>query len=415
MLILKDLAIKTKRASIDLALKSEFEKNTALLLMAQAIDDHMDEILEANKRDVFQAEENGMTEELLDRLRLDTGRIQSMANGLRELVEITDPIGKIVDTFRNDDGLLITKVTVPLGLIAMIYESRPNVTVDACGLALKSGNAIILRGSSSALESNKVIVKVLKNALKTTNISQDCIGFICSKDRDVVDELLSYTGIIDVVIPRGGAGLISHVLKVSKIPVIETGVGNCHIYVDDSADMSSAINILLNAKVQRPSVCNAVETLLVHKNVAKVFLPIALKKLENKNVTIYGCEKTSEIYPNIKSATEKDYSTEYLSLAIAVKVVDSINQAINHIKKYSTNHSEAIITNSLSNATLFTKSIDSSCVYVNASTRFSDGQKFGLGAEIGISTQKLHSRGPMGLDSLTSYKYVIWGEGQIRK
>ena len=413
--MLKELAIKTKNASIDLAMKSEAEKNNALLLMAQAIDNHIDEILRANERDMFQAEKSGMSNELRDRLRLDVSRIQAMANGLRILVEISDPVGEVMDTFKNHDGLLITKVRVPLGLIAMIYESRPSVTVDACGLALKSGNAIILRGSSSAFESNVVIVEILKNALKMSNISPDCIGFVYSKDREAVDELLSYTGIIDLVIPRGGAGLISHVLKVSKIPVIETGVGNCHIYVDDSVDMVVATNILMNAKVQRPSVCNAVETLLVHKNIASDFLPIVLKKLKEKNVIIYGCEQSLQIYPHIKASTEKDYATEYLSLAIAVKVVDSINEAINHIKKYSTRHSEAILTNNLSNATLFTKSVDSACVYVNASTRFSDGQQFGFGAEIGISTQKLHSRGPMGLKALTSYKYVVWGEGQIRK
>ena len=413
--MIKEIAKKTKIASQDLARKSAEDKNFALLKMSEALKENISNILKANAIDLSLAITNQMSIELQDRLKLDENRIISMADGLVALTKLSEPINQVLDTFTNKDGLLIHKVSVPIGVIAMIYESRPNVTVDACGLALKSGNAVVLRGSSSAYETNKTLVDILKRALEKTKISSDIIGFIDSKERSSVGELLSLNGLIDLAIPRGGKGLIDYVIEVSKVPVIETGVGNCHLYIDEFANLEKGVDILLNGKVQRPSVCNALETLLVHEKVAGEFFKKALFRLDEEKVRLYGCEKSRVYSDKFYPVTDELFKKEFLGLELAVKVVDSLEEAITHIVQYSTGHSESIVTENITNARIFTNAIDSACVYVNASTRFSDGEQFGFGAEIGISTQKMHSRGPMGLEALTSYKYIILGDGQIRQ
>lgn len=413
--MIKALASKTKEAALVLATASADIKNQILFNMADALEASYEEILKANEKDLIFAQENGMSIELQDRLLLNKERVFAMANGMRQVANLEDPIGEVVDTFKNESGLTITQVRVPLGLIAMIYESRPNVTVDATALAIKSGNGILLRGSSSAYETNQILVRLLKNSLKTSQISTDIVNFIESKERSAVNDLLSLTGIVDLAIPRGGEGLIKHVLEVAKVPVIETGVGNCHMYVDRFANLDMAINILLNGKVQRPSVCNALETVLVHKDVASDFYQRAITLLKDNDVRLYGCEDTLKYDNSLNLAEESEYKKEFLALELALKQVSSLDEAIFHIKKYSTGHSEVIVTDSIKSANRFVSEIDSACVYVNASTRFSDGEQFGFGAEIGISTQKMHSRGPMGIKALTGYKYVIWGNGQIRQ
>lgn len=413
--MIKALAEKTKNASLELATVSSEIKNEALLIMAEDLEKSFESVLIANSKDLKLAKEKGMSPELQDRLALNKERVFAMANGLRQVMMLDDPIGEVTDTFKNSVGLKISQVRVPLGLIAMIYESRPNVTVDATALAIKSGNGIILRGSSSAYESNMALVEILKNALRKTSLSPDIINYIDLKERSVIKELLSLSGIIDLAIPRGGSGLIQHVLEVARVPVIETGVGNCHIYVDKYANLEMAKSILLNGKTQRPSVCNALETLLVHKDIANDFYKKILPELKSHNVDLYGCENSMKYDDSIYKATEEEYKKEFLALKLACRQVDSLAEAISHIKKYSSGHSEVIVTDSIFSANKFTSEIDSACVYVNASTRFSDGEQFGFGAEIGISTQKMHSRGPMGLKALTGYKYIIWGNGQIRQ
>ena len=391
------------------------QKDNALAAMAKALRDEEDTILKENLRDVTAGEEKGLSSALLDRLRLNHDRIESMAAGLEALIALKDPIGDTIDQWKRPNGLEIARKRVPLGVVAIIYEARPNVTADAAGLALKTGNALILKGGKEAYLSNLCITAVLRRALKEQGLSEHLLQFVESTEREAVSVLLKMREYVDVVIPRGGGGLIRFVVENSTIPAIETGTGNCHVYIDRDADINMGIDIIFNAKTQRPAVCNAAETLLVHKDIAEKFLPAANEKLKEKNVEIRGCEKTCAILPDAKRAIDKDWETEFLDYILAVKVVDSLEDAINHITRYSSGHSEAIITESYSRSRIFTETVDAAAVYVNASTRFTDGNEFGFGAEIGISTQKLHARGPMGLNALTTEKYVICGTGQIRK
>lgn len=409
-----DVLKRTKNASLLLAKETRDNKNFALNSIADLLLKEEDKIQYANKMDIENGKKNNMKESLIDRLYLDSSRIKAIADSVINIAEDEDPIGNVEKSFYSKAGLLISKVTIPIGAIGIIYEARPNVTADAAALCIKSSNSVILKGGSDALNSNLALVNIIKKAIEKYIIS-DAVNYISTPDRNALSFILSQRNYLDLVIPRGGAGLINFVAENSKIPVIETGVGNCHIYVDESADLNMAEKIIINAKTQRPGVCNAMETLLVHKNIADIFLPSLGDKLKDKNVEIRGCERTLSILKYAKAASEDDYYKEFLDLILAVKIVDSIDEAIAHIQKYSTNHSEAIITNDYKNSNLFVSSINSSAVYVNASTRFTDGGEFGFGAEIGISTQKLHARGPMGLKELTSYKYVILGNGEIRK
>lgn len=404
---------RSKNASYILSGESKDSKNLALRSIADLLIKEKDKILSANNIDIENAKSNNVKDSLIDRLYLDSSRIKSMAGSVLSIAEDNDPIGNVEKSFYSKAGLLISKVTIPIGTIGIIYEARPNVTVDAAALCIKSSNSVILKGGKESLNSNLALVNIIKEAIEKY-IPKDSVNYISTSDREALSFILSQRDYLDLIIPRGGAGLIKFVAENSKVPVIETGVGNCHIFVDESADLNMAENIIINAKTQRPGVCNAMETLLVHKNIADKFLPSLGKKLSDKNVEIRGCEKTVSILKYAVPAVEEDYYKEFLDLILAVKVVDSIDEAIAHIKKYTTNHSEAIITNDYKNSRLFISSINSSAVYVNASTRFTDGGEFGFGAEIGISTQKLHARGPMGLKELTSYKYVILGNGEIR-
>lgn len=406
-------AKKAKEASRILANVSTQKKNDALKSIADGLLAKKEQIIKENKKDIKNAYDKKLSSALIDRLTLNDVRIQSIVDGIKEVINLKDPIGEIISGWKRPNGLEIIKIRVPLGVIGIIYESRPNVTVDVVALCLKAGNAVILRGGSEAINSNICLVKIMKEAIKKEGLD-DVIQLIEDTDRQVALELMRLREYIDVLIPRGGANLIKIVAENSTIPVIETGVGNCHIFVEKSADLKKAEDIVFNAKVQRPGVCNAMETLLVDKGIAKKFLPKMLKRLQEANVEIRGCPKTKEIYNDIKSATEEDWKTEYLDLILAVKVVKNLDEAIAHIQKYSTKHTEAILTKDLEAAKKFTREIDSAAIFVNASTRFTDGYEFGLGAEIGISTQKLHARGPMGLESLTSTKFVIWGDGQVR-
>jgi len=371
------------------------------------------EIINANQRDLENAREKGMKDAMLERLMLNDKRIDGMIKGLLDLIELPDPVGS-GSIIKRPNGLTLLKQRVPLGVVGIIYESRPNVTSDAAGLCIKSGNAVILRGGSEAINSNMAIVNALRKGLEEADLPVSCIQLIEDTSRERIQELFKMRDYVDVLIPRGGAGLIKNVVENSQIPVIETGVGNCHLYIDETADLEMAKNILINAKTNRPSVCNAAETLLVHEKIAADFLPGALDELKELGVEIRACERTLNIYPDAKSATEEDWSTEYLDLILAVKIVDSIEEAIAHINRYGTSHSEAIVTKDYERANQFLARVDAACVYVNASTRFTDGGEFGMGAEIGISTQKLHARGPMGLEELTTVKYLIMGSGQIR-
>ena len=390
------------------------QKNNALKQVAAALVEQSAVILEANAIDIANGEAKGMHQGLLDRLRLTEARIQAMSEGLLQIVELSDPIGEIMETFDRPNGLYISKVRVPLGVIGIIYESRPNVTADAFGLCFKTGNAVILKGGADAIYSNRAISDVIRKALKAAGVNPNAVQLIDSTDRAVTSEFMRLNQYVDVLIPRGGAGLIRAVVENSTIPVIETGTGNCHIYVDKDADIEIALNIIDNAKTQRIGVCNACESLVVHKDIAADFLPKLEERLLAKNVEIRGDVAAQCFMAHCKGATEEDFGTEYLDYIISVKTVASISEAISHINKYNTKHSEAIITKDLNRANLFTGLVDAACVYVNASTRFTDGFEFGFGAEIGISTQKLHARGPMGLKELTSYKYTILGNGQIR-
>jgi len=408
----KELARRAKLASSTLARASTSIKNKALILMAEKLEEKKEEIIEANRVDIENAK--GLPSALIDRLMLNEKRIDFMAESLQEVSRLDDPIGKVVSAWKRPNGLEIQKVRVPIGLIGIIYEARPNVTADTAGLCLKAGNAVILKGGSEAINSNAKIVEVLQDAVKESGLPPEVISFIDDTRREATVELMHCDEYVDLLIPRGGANLIRTVRKESTVPVIETGVGNCHVYVDETADLKMAEEIVFNAKVQRPGVCNAIESLLVNEKVSREFLPVMFERLKSAGVEIRGCEKTKEIVPWVISATEEDWYTEYLDLIIAVKVVKDVNEAIAHINKYGSHHSESIVTRDYFNARRFLLEVDAACVYVNASTRFTDGYEFGLGAEIGISTQKLHARGPMGLEEITTTKYIIYGEGQVR-
>lgn len=404
-----------KEASYTLAVMTTEEKNKGLLAMADALEQAMDDIMAANALDMEAAKANGKPQSFLDRLLLNEGRIKDMADGIRAVAELPDPVGHVEEMWLNKDNLQIGKIAVPLGVIGMIYEARPNVTADAATLCLKSGNAVMLRGSGDAIESNKKIAAVLSSAAERAGIPHGAIQLIEDTTRETANEMMRLNEYLDVLIPRGGAGLIQNVVKNATVPVIETGVGNCHIYVDETADLQMAVDIIMNGKVQRPGVCNATESLLVHKNIAEKLLPMAAEQLLNAGVELRGCAETMGYVAQCKTATNEDYATEFHSLILSVKVVESMDEAILHIRQYGTKHSEVIVTNDYTNARKFQQMVDAAVVYVNASSRFSDGFQFGFGAEIGISTQKLHARGPMGLKALTSYKYIVNGDGQVRK
>ena len=410
---LQELGQKAVTAKYEVQKLSTEKKKRALKAVAKALIAESGEILKANEVDLKNGEEKGMNSGLLDRLRLSDTRITAMADGLVQITQLPDPIGEVLETIERPNGLHIEKVRVPLGVIGIIYESRPNVTADAFGLCFMSGNAVILKGGSDAIHSNKAITDVIRKALETEGVTADAILLIESTDREITREFMRMKQYVDVLIPRGGAGLIRSVVENSTIPVIETGTGNCHIFVDESADFTKAIPIIINAKTQRIGVCNACESLVIHEAVKDKLLPLLAKALKEKNVEIRGDEKVQQVIDCVP-ATEEDYGTEYLDYIISMKTVASVEEAIAHINKYNTKHSEAIITENMVNAEKFLNEVDAACVYVNASTRFTDGSQFGFGAEIGISTQMLHARGPMGLRELTSYKYTIRGNGQMR-
>ena len=412
--LVKTKAAAAKRAAAKLAVTGTAVKNKALLAMAQALLDNQEQILAANAIDMEQAAAKGMKSSMLDRLKLTAARIEGMADGLRQVAALPDPVGNVLDGKTLANGLQITKVRVPLGVIGIIYEARPNVTADAAGLCLKSGNAVVLKGGSEAMESNKAVAGILSEAATAAGMPEGAIQFIDTSDRQAVQDLIHLHGLVDVVIPRGGAGLIKMVVMNATVPVIETGAGVCHTYVDASADVEMAVKIAYNAKVQRPSVCNAMETLLVHKDAAAKFMPAMLAKYAEAGVEIRGDEGVQSFDKAVVPVTEEDWATEYGDLRLSVKIVDSIEEAMEHIARFGTGHSECIVTNDYSQAQLFQKTVDAAAVYVNASTRFTDGNEFGFGAEIGISTQKLHARGPMALPELTSTKYLICGNGQVR-
>lgn len=412
---LLELATKAKNVKYSVASLSTEEKNAAILAVADALEANAPEMIKANLIDMENGEKKGLSVGLLDRLKLTEDRIHGMAEGLRQVVDLEDPIGKVTEEFTRPNGLNIKKLLVPIGVVGVIYEARPNVTADVFGLCFKTGNAVILKGGSDALESNKAIVKVIKSALEAGSYPVDAITLIEDTSRESTKEMMRLNGYIDVLIPRGGAGLIKSVVENASVPVIETGSGNCHIYVDHIADIDMAINIIVNAKTQRIGVCNACESLVIHEDIAYELLPKLNAALKEHGVQIFADEKAKALMEGAEAATEQDFATEYLDYIISVKTVSSVEEAIEHINKYNTGHSEAIITKDDANAEKFLNGIDAACVYVNASTRFTDGFEFGFGAEIGISTQKLHARGPMGLFALTSYKYTIYGDGQVRK
>ncbi len=411
---LKLMGEKALQAKRDTARLKISEKNNALTKIADAIVNSTDDILKANEIDMENGRNAGMKQGLLDRLKLTPDRIIQMAEGIRQVVSLDDPVGEVLGMWKRPNGLTIGQKRVPMGVIGIIYESRPNVTLDAFGLCFKAGNTVILKGGSDAINSNKAIVKVIRETLDLEGINPDSIQLIESTDRAVTTEFMHMNGYVDVLIPRGGAGLIKAVVNNATIPVIETGTGNCHVYVDKDCDFDMALDIIENAKTQRIGVCNACESLLIHKAVADEFIPLLAKRLFSKNVEIRGDEKSRLIVPEFVEATEEDYGTEYLDYIVSLKIVDDVDEAINHINKYNTGHSETIVTNDYNNSQKFLDEVDAAAVYVNASTRFTDGFEFGFGAEIGISTQKLHARGPMGLKELTTTKYIIYGNGQIR-
>lgn len=408
-------ALAAKQASQAASLLSTKEKNDALIAISRILVQQADSVLEANAIDLAQAKENGMPTVMQDRLLLTRERIEGIASSVLDVVKLEDPIGQVVEGYRTENGLNIQRIRVPMGVIGIIFESRPNVTVDAAVLCLKAGSAVLLRGGKEAFHSNLAFVRLMQQALEECGLPKELIQLVEDTSRETATKMMKLNGLLDVLIPRGGAGLIRSCVENATVPVIETGTGNCHIYVDASADLDMAVNIVFNAKTSRPSVCNAAESLLVHRDVAQAFLPICQKKLAEKNVEIRGCEETCKILGDLAvPATEEDYGKEFLDYIISCKVVGSVEEAIWHINRYSTGHSECIVTKDLDSADQFTAAVDSAAVYVNASTRFTDGGEFGLGAEIGISTQKLHARGPMGLKELTTVKYVIRGNGQIR-
>ncbi len=408
------MGMQAKTASRQLAVAGE-KKNDALKAIAKALTENTAAIMAANQVDLDNGKANGLSAALLDRLKLDEGRIKGVADGVLEVAALPDPIGTVISGSTRPNGMNITKVRVPLGVIGIIFESRPNVTVDAAVLCLKSGNAVILRGGKEAIHSNKCLTSIMQEAIESVGLDRNAVQLIEDTTRQSSVELMELTEYLDVLIPRGGKGLIQAVVQNAKVPVIETGAGNCHVFVDASADIDMAANIIYNAKTSRPSVCNAIETILVHEKIAEKALPAIKARLDEKNVELRGCEKTRAILGDaVKPAEESDWETEYGDYILAVKVVSSLEEATEHIAKYSTGHSECIVTQNYQNARKFTATVDSAAVYVNVSTRFTDGGMFGLGAEIGISTQKLHARGPMGLNELTSMKFIIEGEGQVR-
>lgn len=402
----------TKEASYKLASLSTNLKNQAINNIADSLEKNINIIIEANKRDLDNGKLKGLTDAMLNRLELTDKKIKDIANDMRKISLLKDPIGEIIDTYQHQNGLVINKVRVPFGVICAIYESRPNVSVDIACLSLKTGNAVVLRGGSEAINSNKILVKIMKEAIKDI-IDENVITLIEDTDRSIITYLIQNKEFIDLVVPRGGKALINNVINNAKVPFIETGAGNCHLYVDDEADFDLALNVIVNAKVSRPAVCNSIETILINQNIANIFLPLLKNKLEEYNVLIKGCDKSRAII-GVEEAKEEDFYREYNDFIVAIKVVEDYKEAINHINKYGTKHSDCIITSNLEKAEYFLNEIDSACVYVNASTRFSDGGEFGFGAELGISTQKLHARGPMGLNEMTTYKYKIYGNGQIR-
>ena len=411
---LENIGKRAKMAAKSLSVASSEAKNKALVAISAALKENSEKIINQNRIDLANGKEAGLSEAMLDRLMLDEARIAKIADAILEIVALDDPVGKTLSGTTRPNGLHISKVSVPLGVIAVIFEARPNVTADAAALCIKSGNTVILRGGKEAINSNIAMAEIMRDAVKASGLPEDSIQLIEKTDRETAAELMKLNDYVDVLIPRGGKGLIQSVVKNSTVPVIRTGEGNCHIYIDKDADIDTAAEIVLNAKASRVSVCNACETLLVHKDIAEFALIAVKEKLDTKNVVIIGDEKVQEILPDVVPATEEDWQTEYLDYKLAVRVVDNIDEAINHIATYSTDHSESIITENYSAAEKFVNEVNSSAVYVNASTRFTDGGEFGFGAEIGISNQKLHVRGPVGLPELTSYKYVIRGNGQIR-
>ncbi|MDT7898460.1 MAG: glutamate-5-semialdehyde dehydrogenase [Armatimonadota bacterium] len=413
--LVEEKARRAKAVAPIMASLSTEVKNRALLNMADALWERREFIFERNAEDVENARHANLSPALIDRLLLNEGRLESICKSLHEVAALPDPVGEIIEGWKRPNGLVLQKMRVPIGVIAVIYESRPNVTVDSAALCLKAGNCVVLRGGKEALNSNIALASVITQAAAETGVPADAIQLIDIPEREAAQELMRLNGLIDLLIPRGGMSLIRYVVENATVPTIETGAGNCHVYVHADADLEMAVNIIVNAKTQRPSVCNAAETLLVHKDISEQFLPIAAKALREKGVELRGCERTQKILPDVKPATEEDWATEYLDLILAVKVVDDLDEAIDHINRYGTKHSEAIVTKSLDAAKKFCERVDAAAVYVNASTRWTDGYEFGLGAEIGISTQKLHARGPMGLRELTTYKWVIFGDGQIRK
>jgi len=413
--LILEICKKAKAASYELVKLSTETKNRALFNMADALEKNVSEILEANQKDVEASKEKGVKEALLDRLILNEERVSKMAQCLREVAALSDPVGEIVKTWTRPNGLIIGQLRVPLGVVAVIYESRPDVTSDASGICLKSGNAVILRGGSDAINSNIAIGKVLNEAAMESGIPEGAIQVVPTTERSAAVELMKMRGYVDVLIPRGGAELIRAVVENAKVPVIETGTGNCHIYVEEDADLTRAIDIIINAKCQRPGTCNAAEKVLVHRGIASEFIPKAIEALRRHGVEVRGCEETRKIVPDVVPATEDDWYTEYLDLIIAFKVVSGLEEAINHINKYGTKHSDSVLTADFNKALRFIRDVDSAAVYWNASTRFTDGNQYGLGAEIGISTQKMHARGPMSVQHLTTTKYFVLGRGHIRE
>ena len=409
---LNEILKKTKEASKVLNTLSSDLKNQAIINIANALIVNKDEIIKQNEIDINNAINNGLSLAMINRLELNESKINNISNDMKKIANLEDPVGKIIETYKHNNGIVINKVRVPFGVICAIYESRPNVSVDIACLSLKTGNACVLRGGKEALNTNKVLVKVMKQAIKDI-VDDNVITLIEDTNRELVLELIQCKQYIDLVVPRGGKKLIEHVVSNAKVPFIETGAGNCHAYVDEEVDIKMALDVIINAKVSRPSVCNAIETILVNKNIKDKFLPLLQNELQKYNVEIRGCTQTKQII-NVIDATEDDYYQEYNDYIVAIKIVNNVNEAIDHINKYGTRHSDCILSNNVNNIELFLNEIDSACVYANASTRFSDGGEFGFGAELGISTQKLHARGPMGLTEMTTYKYKIYGSGQVR-
>jgi len=413
-----DIAKNSKKCAGFMAVAKTAQKNILLESIALKLADHSAEIVSANEEDIKKSREEGISESLLDRLMLDNTRIQKIAEGIKEVIELTDPVGQVIFGHNLANGLILKNIRVPFGVIGIIYEARPNVTVDAAVLCIKAGSCVVLRGSSHALATNLKIVEIMRLALKENGFPEDIIQIIPTGSREDAEKLMQLREYVDVLIPRGGKSLIDNVVLNSKVPVIETGIGNCHIYIDNKLDginIDTIISIVINSKTQRPSVCNAAEKLLIHRDVAQSLLPKILERLKEKNVIIKGCDETINIYPSAGAATEEDWYEEYLDLIMSVKVVGSIEESVEHINKYGSGHTEVIITSDYNNSLYFTSGCDSSTVLVNASTRFTDGGQFGMGAEIGISTQKLHWRGPMGLSQIMTNKFIVYGSGQIRE